>query len=350
MSDFNVINHEFNIMLNILKEGIQDIDKTIGIIYEFYLKNKRHRYSYISKYINDTSQYDVQTVDYILMNIDYIIDTVNNNPKKVDKIIKEVSFKFNGDKELSKSCFIEKIEKLYDHIALEGERIRYSKTNENNTTNYIVDRMNMTIESSMMELNQKSEQIQNNLNTNVISIVGIFSAIIFVFFGGLNNLSNAFAELKSGVDIENIAIISIIIGMVMFNIIFLLLYCISKMTNSNIGRLISRRFYEYERLFYYWEEGRKKVKNGQAYFINNNEYMDIETNKTIKLSEEKKEIIKGAKFNKRLASLIIHLYNYGLRIFLWIYNSIIGTSIRRFPYIFMINIIMVIIIIVLIRS
>ena len=57
MSDFNVINHEFNIMLNILKEGIQDIDKTIGIIYEFYLKNKRHRYSYISKYINDTSAF-----------------------------------------------------------------------------------------------------------------------------------------------------------------------------------------------------------------------------------------------------------------------------------------------------
>ena len=76
---------------------------------------------------------------------------------------------------------------------------------------------------------EKIEKIQGDF----ISILSIFSAVIIAFFGGLNIVSSALANMHN-VTKYRLVLTLLIIGIIMFNVIYMLLNEIYKLTNRNM--------------------------------------------------------------------------------------------------------------------
>lgn len=333
--------HEFRKILFELSTFNQgNYEKILKNIYKYYLENKRHRYSHISDFLNEQSESNNELIDAILYNIDQIEYRLSNEEdlrKLLEKYHKE---EFKEYDEMDYECLISKLEKLYDHIALEKSRINLSKKNEDRINTHIIENLNDSVEKTTRNLENRSDQIQNNLNTNVISIVGIFSAIIFVFFGGLSNASAIISSLNKKIEICKTMFLLMGIGLVMFNVIFLLLYSISKLTNKNIGGHFNYKYYYSYKLDYYWE---KYDSNNYCYNVIKKSIRNYETDEIVKIKEFNKELIKNATFKTKFKNVIYHLINFFIRIGLVIYNSILGRAVKRYPLLVFSNLLFIIV-------
>ncbi|BCZ49305.1 hypothetical protein psyc5s11_53720 [Clostridium gelidum] len=87
------------------------------------------------------------------------------------------------------------------------------------------------------ESEKKLEIVQKNLKdstTQSITILSIFAGVVMAFTGGMSYISQALAALNS-IGPYRAGIFIVLIGSVMFNLIFLLLYMIGKLTDRYIG-------------------------------------------------------------------------------------------------------------------
>ncbi|WWU65461.1 hypothetical protein QJR26_03635 [Clostridium baratii] len=187
----------------------------------------------ISNFINELSSHELNgdVIEYssileYLKKIDGETRTkLNNSCSKIKELIK--------DEEESKGKNI--LYKILEYIALEVPRI-----NE-------YEKMNNTIESfskstrrqrtQALEYDKKLASAQGKLDkvqSEFISILSIFSAVVIAFFGGINLLGGALASINDTNKYKLIVII-LLIGMIMFNVIFLLLYTISKLIEKPIS-------------------------------------------------------------------------------------------------------------------
>lgn len=189
----------------------------------------RHSYADVSSllYKMEEGQYE-----YLIYNLKTIHD----------------KFEADGNIELQKSTF-----KLLDHIKLETCReVDVKQAYLNNVTQKISSVISNQYEMAIKKVESKEDELIKNLqkqtedieakfekhtveidkiNGNLISVLGIFGAIIVAFFGGLNLLGSVLQNMHS-VSIYRLVFISIIVISGLFNVIFLLLYCISKLTQK----------------------------------------------------------------------------------------------------------------------
>lgn len=233
-----VIDKSIEDILNILKDYIDDFEGVIKILTEFYLVNERHRYSKVAKYINENADEDEQITQFLLLNLDSLIRHIDKNKDLISNEIDNIKF----DTKYSESSFnvdklIKNLEKLSDHIELENTRIiRFERGQEKILSNNI-NKFNEIQRQSQDSMKQNAEKIEEKMGNTVISILGIFSAIIIAFFGGLNVLGNIFTYIpNSSVSIYRLIFMSCLTGLIVFNIIFMLLHFISKMLDKNMGR------------------------------------------------------------------------------------------------------------------
>lgn len=135
-----------------------------------------------------------------------------------------------------------KVLKLEDHIRLEILRAQHLKDTQNDNAGRLINRMNrLSIESTkytdmFKEINKKYEAQRKSidgLNSEIISIIGIFSAIVITFFGGINFIESVLNTIDK-VSKYRLVFAILITGFVMFNTIFMLLNFIAKLTNKPI--------------------------------------------------------------------------------------------------------------------
>ncbi|EJA6849119.1 hypothetical protein QQO53_16425 [Clostridioides difficile] len=114
-----------------------------------------------------------------------------------------------------------------------------TKISENNIEKFKnikeeIDSHTNAITNSKQNLENNKREI-NNLYTNLITILGLFSAIVITFFGGLSTINGILSNMDS---ISKYRLIFIILLMMfaMFNIIFLLLYYVSALTGKRISK------------------------------------------------------------------------------------------------------------------
>lgn len=88
------------------------------------------------------------------------------------------------------------------------------------------------------EFNRFENRI-GNIQNEFIGILSIFSAIIIAFFGGIQVLGQVISSIKDA-NFYLLIMITIIVGLVLFNIIYMLLYTVSKIITKNIGINISK--------------------------------------------------------------------------------------------------------------
>ncbi|QNM06557.1 hypothetical protein [Qiania dongpingensis] len=213
-------------------------DEILRYIARFYESTGRHRYHIISRYVNKKMEQGQDIIEYLLYNIHdtilYLDIVIAHSPDSFKDIFEE--------NESSVAEIKLKLEKLYDHIALEEERlIKNSQImgfSKMEIQNNVMNEFNVSID----KFQKKTDEISNTLNANIITVVGLFSAIIFVFFGGITGMSSVIKgifDLKTKDDIIIPLIVLTFIGFVIFNVIFLLLYSIAKIVNKNIGLTIA---------------------------------------------------------------------------------------------------------------
>lgn len=245
-------------ILNLISVKINIEDSIVRLIV-FYLINHRHKYSKVAEYINKKAINDEQFVSFILSNVDKLIKYCKGYSNRVDElikqVIKELEIPNNQYEELNHFKLIENLEKLNDHISLEQQRIIFSQNREHSIFSGLIDEINNSTQKAQMEIDNKTKQIKDELNSSVISVLGVFSAVVMVFFGGLNVLGNILSTMNEAC-ILRVTFIAALTGIIVFNIIFLLLYFIAKLLNKSIAindlSLLYGKCYE-------WDSNQEKV-------------------------------------------------------------------------------------------
>ena len=161
--------------------------------------------------------------DFILGNIDYLLDLCNNDI--------EESSTSTSKSELENKKYVRKVAlKIKDHTNL---AIRQYRT------------LKQTDDEYKIKFNEQiggfKEKLTQDITSQLITLVGIFTAIAFVVFGGISSLGSIFSDINKK-SIIKLIISSSIWGIAMFNLIFGFLLGISKMTGLNISSSNSRDF------------------------------------------------------------------------------------------------------------
>lgn len=157
------------------------------------------------------------------------------------------------------------INKFYDHVMLEITRIndhalsmqhlnekikefgeeseRGIKKNRTETwrrimrhSNRLNELMTSKIDSTMGEM----EKFRDNIYSQLVAILGIFAAIIVVFFGGASVFAKVLEKLGN-IDWIEAAPVLAITGFVMFNMVFMFLFVISRMIDKDIGTRVDEK-------------------------------------------------------------------------------------------------------------
>ena len=289
-----------------VEDAMKDNIKKIA---EYYDKNKRHKYHVVSRFVYKKMESGEDAVEYLLDNVETILNFLRYKEAESEQIIKKASDSLTVDK------LILFLEKLYDHIALEEERLIKNNQMVANNRAEIEDGVINKFEDIANSFDRRVREVTDSLNANVITIVGLFSAIIFVFFGGITGMSSVvkhIANLKEREDIILPLIIILAMGLVLFDVIFLLLYSISKFTNKNIGCIVPLGI----RKWYYYEK-REEKNEWEVCSYNNG------TEKIFFAENAAKRYVR--KRNK-------------MSIYKNVFFSIFKRLVLRFPYVFIINV------------
>lgn len=190
--------------------------------------NFRHYYSDIFAWLTFIdSNPSIGNLDILAQNIQIIKDGyVSKNKDNYDKPI-----------DISKEII-----KLYDHVNLEIGRINYTKRMTGRTlselarTKLAVEDVDQKIkdseiirEKAIEDLNSESVKLkeeirdsQKKMQSEYITILGIFAAIVLAFTGGMT-FSGSVLENIDKASVYRILAIVLILGFIMFNLIWLLL-------------------------------------------------------------------------------------------------------------------------------
>lgn len=134
------------------------------------------------------------------------------------------------------------IVKLYDHTNLDIARINYTKTMTNETMSELVKNKLLVVKleqkvqesekvfkeisnhtiSDLKQLTGEVQERQEDMQKEYITILGIFAAIVLAFTGGIV-FSNSVLENINKPSIYRISLISFVIGLVFFNLIWILI-------------------------------------------------------------------------------------------------------------------------------
>ena len=167
---------------------------------------------------------------------------VETNEKKSEKAIENTHMlldyilSLDGSADF-KSEDLEKLQKvvlkLWDHFQLAQYQATY--LNKDNFYEHFWD-----------EKNDITEEIRtegHKLNKELISLVAIFTSMAFLVFGGLNSLSDILGSSIKNLPVLNISIVSLVWGLCIYNVIFLFLYLVSKIIDTDISSSYSNKFF-----------------------------------------------------------------------------------------------------------
>lgn len=122
----------------------------------------------------------------------------------------------------------EKFIKLKDYIILEALR-----ASDFSDIRRIADIAKQQV-IEVKKIQEEFEESRKASHTQSITVLSIFTGIAMAFFGGFSLLGSAFERLgQSGVVFSELVMLILIVGLILFNTVYLLLYCASKI-NKNV--------------------------------------------------------------------------------------------------------------------
>lgn len=215
------------------------IAEWINKLSQIYKDGYRHSYSLISQKL----QYDIFSSD--------------NEEKKISlaENLKAVLKKYENTENVD--CVRESVTKLYDHINLEisrevylNKKISLLKKDLNvesildyNDLNRLRDDVSVVKSKTLLmeKYNERLENFESKIDEKIrgntissITALTIFSAVVLAFSGGLTFSSGMLSSMNDASSFRLIFTVSLV-GFILFNTIFALIYLIAKLTDKQIG-------------------------------------------------------------------------------------------------------------------
>lgn len=163
----------------------------------------------------------------------YNPDQLDSLPVYLDRVI--VFAETQGDNEEVRRV-TKSVRKLLDHIELECVRL-----NRMSQVKHYADEAKQAQTAAMM-LNRSTQEAGKRLDERVdgfheqsITILGIFSAVVVGFMSGLSMFTSGFNKLTE-VDLYVVCFYSVLVGIIVFDILFMLIFFIAKISGHSIAR------------------------------------------------------------------------------------------------------------------
>lgn len=196
--------------------------------------------SYISKYkiekvLDDLMTKDITTVEFEPDGefIEYSI--ILNYIEKL-RLDGREKLHYNVNLYKNQDCDINhKLVKILDYVLLEIPRAnKFDILQEQINRSDILSRNIRNAQRSSSEKMSSHEQKIEKMQGDFISILSIFSAVIIAFFGGMSVLDSIFSSIDK-ISKYRLIFMTAFIGFIMFNLIYMLLHSISKITKNRIS-------------------------------------------------------------------------------------------------------------------
>ena len=133
--------------------------------------------------------------------------------------------------------FRKSIDKLWDHVNLEISRCDYTRTSTKiDSVAYKIEQIEKKMEKALETARKNTEDAQERIariQSEFVGILGIFATVVMVFSGSFTLLGGSFSQI-SETSLNRLVIMTSIVGVILFNTVFILLYIISKMIGRNI--------------------------------------------------------------------------------------------------------------------
>lgn len=110
--------------------------------------------------------------------------------------------------------------KIWDHVTLASQQYTMLKQSDEEYDQKFKKR-----------IASYKEEMSKEMNAQMITMVGIFTALAFLIFGSISSLDGVFENIN--MPLFKVMSIALIWGLCILNMIFVFLYCIGKMTNLN---------------------------------------------------------------------------------------------------------------------
>lgn len=177
----------------------------------------------------------------------YLDDFPDRLSQKVSEI--DDSFSDSVDAALCKKIIF----KINDHVHLVNQQIGHLKlSNEEYRAKFnehitpILDQVNNAQKSlndkvenaqgdltnKVAEANEDIEKFAKEYNAQIISLLGIFTAIAFMVFGAVSEFNNIFSQI-SRISILKLMILGSVWGICLINLLYVFLFCVGRMTDLN---------------------------------------------------------------------------------------------------------------------
>lgn len=244
-----------------------DFEEIYSLLEDIYLKEGkpdeqfRHEYAAISGKINELFQQKEIDLNQLVENMDSLYESCKRGGKPYLKSLfklkdhinlevfrmqyadkKEESLKANlkqyEDDVKQFTEFIEReadvvkdIRKIQEGLSKKNEELSEKQEAINEKVEE-TKRVQEEITSTSEDLKNRSDELQIQIEKNTaqyVSILGIFAAILLAFIGGII-FTNSVLENIDKASVYRIVVIMIIVGLVMYNSIYLLLNFIARMT------------------------------------------------------------------------------------------------------------------------
>lgn len=112
--------------------------------------------------------------------------------------------------------------KIWDHSNLADRQYNSFENNRGYFEHLVEDQLKNT-----------ENKIIQSMNTQVISVVAIFTALAFIVFGGISSLSSIITTLARSNEVELIIVVACIWGIALVDLIYLFIYLILKITKPD---------------------------------------------------------------------------------------------------------------------
>lgn len=220
-------------LIQILKEmasSYMDDDAIRTVVIKFkslYSNGFRHDYSEFFPLIVEFSKDDNE----------YNLDYLSNNLQTARSLVEQ---DFVADEKEFKGLY-KPLLKLSNHLNLEIGRYSYYSISEQQvkdlqTRNHKLQSelrdTTAKLEEATMQLNEAGKKV-SSVQTELISVLSIFAAIVLTFSGSMSLLGNAFTGMQ-GTRFFKAAFFVLLCGFILCNTIFLMMYLVGKITGRNI--------------------------------------------------------------------------------------------------------------------
>lgn len=245
---------KINLLLDLLEKLANNINYSredclneLNILDQIYSNGFRHSYAQISLKVEQILDDDIGKGECLAQNLNVLKAKIESKRKDIKEPIERTENIYKN------------FQKLYDHVNLEIGRYNLlvnkikaiksfgnSNTSQGNVNNEKLEILNERInqvekeqtqsKTTVLDAASKISNIDEKLEKNSMSSITtltIFSAVILAFTGSITFTSGVFSGM-SNVSAYRIVFITSLIGMVIFNLIFMLLFIIGRMVGKPV--------------------------------------------------------------------------------------------------------------------